>query len=190
MTKGRIPGSISKLCGWPRIWTCDPWLCRDALPTALCNLSRGSNNGCPMYPKYMDWQTDMGKQCRPRSDSTEHFAWWRSTLPLIHRFWTPMQVVKGICSNFRKCIICINAKLLSSALSSACDFKSHFCKQSGPRSDCSFRSSLIRVHIVCRYAKNRFEKFARIFSRRRKQTTFSDAVFLGPLRVKISKFWR
>ena len=27
---------------------------------------------------------------------------------------------------------------LSSALSSACDFKSHFCKQCGPRSDCSF----------------------------------------------------
>ena len=32
------------------------------------------------------------------------------------------------------------------ALSSACDFKSHFCKQCGPRSDCSFRSSLIWVH--------------------------------------------
>ena len=33
--------------------------------------------------------------------------------------------------------------------------------------------------------KNRFEKFARIFSRRHKQTTFSDADFLGVLRVKI-----
>ena len=32
--------------------------------------------------------------------------------------------------------------------------------------------------------KNRFEKFARIFSRRHKQTTFSDAGFLGVLRVK------
>ena len=32
--------------------------------------------------------------------------------------------------------------------------------------------------------KNRFEKFARIFSRRHKQTTFSDEVFLGVLRVK------
>ena len=31
--------------------------------------------------------------------------------------------------------------------------------------------------------KNRFEKFARIFSRRHKQTTFSDAVFLGAFRV-------
>ena len=34
--------------------------------------------------------------------------------------------------------------------------------------------------------KNRFEKFARIFSRRHKQTTFSDAGFLGVLRVKYS----
>ena len=33
---------------------------------------------------------------------------------------------------------------MSSALSSASDFKSHFCKQCGPRSDCSF---------VCLYAK-------------------------------------
>ena len=32
--------------------------------------------------------------------------------------------------------------------------------------------------------KNRFEKFARIFSRWHKQMTFSDAVFLGALRVK------
>ena len=31
--------------------------------------------------------------------------------------------------------------------------------------------------------KNRFEKFARIFSRRHKQTTFSDTGFLGALRV-------
>ena len=31
--------------------------------------------------------------------------------------------------------------------------------------------------------KNRFEKFARIFSRRHKQTTFSDSGFLGALRV-------
>ena len=34
----------------------------------------------------------------------------------------------------------------------ACDFKSHFCKQCGPRSDCSCRSSLIKVHTVCLYA--------------------------------------
>ena len=46
------------------------------------------------------------------------------------------------------------------------------------------RSSLIRVHIVCLFAKNRLETFARIFSRRHKQTTFSDAGFLGILRVK------
>ena len=31
---------------------------------------------------------------------------------------------------------------------------------------------------------NKFEKFARIFSRRHKQTAFSEAGFLGSLRVK------
>ena len=46
-----------------------------------------------------------------------------------------------------------NLYIFSSALSSACDFKSHFCKQCGPRSDCSPRSSLIWVHTVCLYAK-------------------------------------
>ena len=61
---------------------------------------------------------------------------------------------------------------MSSALSSACDFKIHFCKQCEPRSDWL---------PVC---KNRNEMFARIFSRRHKQTTFSDADFLGILRVK------
>ena len=34
--------------------------------------------------------------------------------------------------------------------------------------------------------KNRFEKSARIFSRRHKQTTFSDAIFLGALRVNVN----
>ena len=33
--------------------------------------------------------------------------------------------------------------------------------------------------------QNRFEKFARIFSRPHKQTTFSDAGFLGILRVSM-----
>ena len=77
---------------------------------------------------------------------------------------------------------------LSSALSSASYFKSHCCKQCGPRSDCSFRSSLIWVHTVCLYAKSKFEKFARRCSRRHKQTTFSDADFLGPFRVNGSIF--
>ena len=36
--------------------------------------------------------------------------------------------------------------------------------------------------------KNRFEKFARIFSRWHKQTIFSDAGFLGILRVRWSSF--
>ena len=63
-------------------------------------------------------------------------------------------------------------------MSSACDFKSHFCKQCGPRSDSDQGPHCL---LVC---KNRFEKSARIFRRRHKQTTFSDAVFLGALRVK------
>ena len=79
---------------------------------------------------------------------------------------------------------------LSSALSSAGYFKSHCCKQCGPRSDCSFRSSLIWVHTVCVYAKCKFEKFARRCSRRQKQTTFSDADFLGALRFNIIKAFR
>ena len=74
---------------------------------------------------------------------------------------------------------------LSSALSSAGYLKSRCCKQCGPRSDCSFRSSLIWVHTVCLYAKCKFEKFARRCSRRHKQTTFSDADFLGALRVNM-----
>ena len=73
---------------------------------------------------------------------------------------------------------------LSSALSFAFDFKSHFCKQSGPWSDCSslITQSDHSPHClpVC---KNRFEKFARIFSRWHKQTTFSGAGFPGILRV-------
>ena len=71
---------------------------------------------------------------------------------------------------------------LSSALSSFGYFKSHCYKQCGPRSDCSSRSSLICVHTVCLYAKSMYEKFARRCSRRHKQTTFSDVVFLGILR--------
>ena len=65
-------------------------------------------------------------------------------------------------------------------LSSACDFQSLFCKQCGPRSDEEQSDQGPHCLPVC---KNRFEKFARIFSRRHKQTTFSDAGFLGILRV-------
>ena len=49
--------------------------------------------------------------------------------------------------------------------------------------------SLIRVLFAC-MQKKRFEKSARIFSRRHKQTTFSDAVFLGALRVNLSTLLR
>ena len=43
--------------------------------------------------------------------------------------------------------------------------------------------------VICLYAKSMFEKFAR---RRHKQTTFSDAGFLGALRVNcniVISFW-
>ena len=69
---------------------------------------------------------------------------------------------------------------MSSALSSACDSKSHFCKQYGPRSD--LEQSDQGPHCLP-VRENRFEKFARIFSRQLKQTIFSDAGFLGVLRV-------
>ena len=77
---------------------------------------------------------------------------------------------------------------MSSALSSAEYFKSHCCKQCGPRSDCSSRSSLIWVHTICLYAKSMFEKFARRCSRRHKQMTFSDAGFLGALWVNVCSY--
>ena len=76
---------------------------------------------------------------------------------------------------------------LSFALSSACDFKIHFLQTVW---------TLIRLLLweqsdqdphclpVC---KNGLEKFARIFSRQHKQTTFSDAGFLGILRVKVTQ---
>ena len=95
-----------------------------------------------------------------------------------------MKCLKGLVS--QKTRSPLTLKLLSSALSSAGYFKSHFCKQCGPRSDCSFRSSLIWVHTVRLYAKCKFETFTRRCSRRHTQTTFSDADFLGALRVKVS----
>ena len=79
--------------------------------------------------------------------------------------------VKAVAKNIWSVSSSFNPQRLSSALS-ACDFKSHFCKQCGPRSDCSSRSSLICVYIVCLYAKSVFEKFAGRCSRRHKQRTF------------------
>ena len=45
-------------------------------------------------------------------------------------------------------------------------------------------STLFAYTCICLYAKSMVEKFARRCSRRHKQTTFSDAGFLGILRVK------
>ena len=73
---------------------------------------------------------------------------------------------------------------LSSALSSACDFKSHFCKQCGPRSDCFSRSSLIRVHAVCLYAKIGLKSLQEYSADDINRRHFQMQVFLGVLRVK------
>ena len=63
------------------------------------------------------------------------------------------KMVKFLCHFFMCLPLNCQLQQLSSALSSACDFKSHFCKQCGPRLDCSSRSRLIWVHTVCLYAK-------------------------------------
>ena len=62
-------------------------------------------------------------------------------------------MIASFSDHFVRRTVCILQ--LSCALSSAYDFKSHviLCKQCGPRSDCSSRSSLIWVHTVCLYAK-------------------------------------
>ena len=46
-----------------------------------------------------------------------------------------------------------------------------YCKQYGPRSDCSLRSSLIRVHSVCCHDKIQSAVHLNIYSRRKKQMT-------------------
>ena len=68
---------------------------------------------------------------------------------------------------------------LSSALSSACDFRSHFCKQCGPRSDCSSRSSLIWVHTVCLYAKIGFKSLQEYSADDINRQHFQMQVFLA-----------
>ena len=75
----------------------------------------------------------------------------------------------GACSYNPQLTLKLPITTTVAALSSACDFKSHSCKQCGPRSDCSSRN-------VC---QNRFEKFARIFSRQHKQRHFQMQVFLA-----------
>ena len=72
-----------------------------------------------------------------------------------------------------------HSNTVSSALSSAGYLKVIVANSVDPDQTAPFRSSLIWVHTVCLYAKCKFEKFARRCSRRYKQTTFSDADFLG-----------
>ena len=64
---------------------------------------------------------------------------------------------------------------MSSALSSACDFKSHFCKQCGHRS----RSSLIKVHTVCLYAKIGLKKLQEYSADDINRQHFQMQVFLA-----------
>ena len=65
--------------------------------------------------------------------------------------------------------------------------RSVYSKQCGPRSDCSYRSSLIWVHAVCFYillVSNVRQLFAADDFRRRH---FQMHFFLGSLRVKLSQ---
>ena len=137
------------------------------------------------------------KQCRldqtlhsAASDVCLHFLLFVSILGLLQYSNQIYKIMLDIfLTKFINLPIKRQSQQLSSALSSASYFKSHCCKQCRPRSDCSFRSSLIWVHTVCLYAKCKFEKFTRRCSRRHKQTTFSDADFLGALRFKEENFY-
>ena len=51
-------------------------------------------------------------------------------------------------------------------------FRSFYGKQCGPRSDCSYRSSLVWVHAVCFYTKSSV-----MLGNYLQQMTFSDAFF-------------
>ena len=77
-------------------------------------------------------------------------------------FYPHQQVVKWTYSNL--------SQQLSSAFSSACDFKSHFCKQ--------------WVHTVCLYAKIDLKSLQEYSADDINRWHFSDAGFLGILRVK------
>ena len=83
---------------------------------------------------------------------------------------------------------------LSSALSSACDFKSHFLQTMWTQIRLLLQEQSDQGPHCLPVYKSRFEKFASIFSRRHKLTTFSYAGFLGILRLKhVQKgtvFWR
>ena len=62
--------------------------------------------------------------------------------------------------------------------------RSLYDKQYGLRSDCSYRSSLFWVHAVFFYTL--YVSYVRqLFAADIKQTTFSDAFFLGALRVNM-----
>ena len=71
----------------------------------------------------------------------------------LYRCWGRMQPRRRHCCIWRVLTLKAPITTIVVSLSSVSYFKSHFCKQCGPRSDCSFRSSLIWVHTVCLYAE-------------------------------------
>ena len=58
-----------------------------------------------------------------------------------------------------------------------------YCKQYGPRPDCSIRSRLIWVHSVCSHDQKKSEVHLNICSRCKKQRTLSGQKYNGRLRV-------
>ena len=78
-------------------------------------------------------------------------------------------------------LICYNCRLLCRLL---VILKVNFANSVDPDQTAPW-SSLIRVHTVCLYAKIGLKSLQKIFSRQHNQTTFSDTVFHGALRVKV-----
>ena len=66
--------------------------------------------------------------------------------------------------------------------------RSLYGKQCGPRSDCSYRSSLFWVHAVCFYT-NSSVVLVNYLQRTTSVDDIFRCIFLGALRVKI-QFWR
>ena len=99
-------------------------------------------------------------------ESNEHSQNWQKLK--CQDFWAWLASFGLCCWAFdivtvTKCLVCYikfsadgilkyplkcQTQQLSSALSSACYFKSHCCKQCGPRSDCSSRSSHLGPHCL------------------------------------------
>ena len=80
---------------------------------------------------------------------------------------------------FRMLSAAVITHALSFALSSACDLRSHFCKQCGPRSDCSSRNSLIRARTIFLYTKKGLKNFQECLADNINRQHFEMQVFLA-----------